>query len=754
MVVTLAIYLSFALTIDSETSGKRAQDAYYNRLVDGLLAGHVWMDKPVPDALKALPDPYDRDANGVARGMTYTPSFIHDLSYYRGRLYMYFSVVPAVIVFLPFRVLTGHYLSHQLASAIFVGLAFLTGTALICSIWRRCFAAISANVAALGVLALGLASTAPIMMERPDVYEVPIGGSYLFAMLAVACLWRMTDETVPLARWAAWLSVAVGGWIGCRPSEFPVTGVLLVPLILAWQRSRPPARLLARGMPVLIATVLPVLVIGLGVLGFNYARFGDPMEFGFKYHLSGDPPGLTMFSVRNLGYNLWMYFVNFPGVSAHFPFAGPWRSALLKPATVASVEHPLGLLTTVPFVLCSIAIPFNWSRLTARVRMVALALVWIAASNALLMCFFFGSIARYQMAFAPELVLLAIIGLLGLEAGMANYSRRAIAVVRTIWIGALLYSVAYNVLIAIRVRGSEHSVQGTALLVGAHDVNGALAEYRRALELDPDLTAVRSIVGSLDLQLGRTDDAIFQYRRILDTDPDNGDALNSLGGLLALKGEASRAEALQYVTKALAKEPNLAEAHANLAAILATEPSQRERAIAECRIALRLKPELPQPQNLLRLLGVNGNLEIEAAMAKAREKLAQAASTDEKLAVHREIAELAFRHGDYAAATAEYEEMCRLKPNDAQLENNLGAYLSRDPRRTDEAIEHFRAAIRLAPQFAEPHNNLGVVFAQKPGYRDQAAAEYRKALAIRPDYEEARKNLAELVDAEKPPAQK
>ena len=135
----IGVYWLEAATIGSETSGDLARDAYYNRLIDGFRAGHLYLAKEPPASLLALPDPYDFNANEVARGLSYTPNSLHDLSFYQGKLYMYFSIVPALILFLPYHLLTGGYISHQYACFIFATLGFGASSALVLSVRRRFF---------------------------------------------------------------------------------------------------------------------------------------------------------------------------------------------------------------------------------------------------------------------------------------------------------------------------------------------------------------------------------------------------------------------------------------------------------------------------------------------------------------------------------------------------------------------------------------------------------------------------------------
>ncbi len=91
-------------------------ESYYNLMVQGFRAGQLNLKLDVPPGLSQLADPYDPVANAHYRGAFYR---LHDLTYYKGRLYMYFGVTPALLLFWPYVALTGHYLFHRQAVAIF-----------------------------------------------------------------------------------------------------------------------------------------------------------------------------------------------------------------------------------------------------------------------------------------------------------------------------------------------------------------------------------------------------------------------------------------------------------------------------------------------------------------------------------------------------------------------------------------------------------------------------------------------------------
>lgn len=79
------------------------EDSLYANLAEGFSRGHLYMAS-APDArLARLSDPYDPAARG---GINY----IWDASYFNGRYYLYFSPLPALIFYMPYRTLRGGYL--------------------------------------------------------------------------------------------------------------------------------------------------------------------------------------------------------------------------------------------------------------------------------------------------------------------------------------------------------------------------------------------------------------------------------------------------------------------------------------------------------------------------------------------------------------------------------------------------------------------------------------------------------------------
>ena len=142
-----------------------AADTYYNLLVQGFRAGQLNLKKDVPPGFAQLADPYDPSATAP---YWVQPHRMLDLSYYKGKLFLYFGVTPALILFWPYVALTGHYLFHRQAVVVFCALGFLVSAGLLRALWQRYFAEASMGIVAACAFALALATGVPAMPNGFD----------------------------------------------------------------------------------------------------------------------------------------------------------------------------------------------------------------------------------------------------------------------------------------------------------------------------------------------------------------------------------------------------------------------------------------------------------------------------------------------------------------------------------------------------------------------------------------------------------
>jgi hypothetical protein len=494
-------------------------EAYYNQLVQGFRSSQLNLKRDVPLGLTKLADPYDPSANISYR----EGNRLHDASYYKGKLYLYFGVTPALVLFWPYAALTGHYLFHKQAAAIFCSVGFLVSVALLCALRRRYFTEIGEGVVAACALGLGLANCVPVMLQRPDVYEVPISCAYAMVMLALAGIWHALHDPVRRCWWLAGASFVYGLAVGARPTMLFGAVILLVPVTHTWLTAseRDDRRRLAAGH-MLVSAAIPISLIGLGLMLYNYLRFNNPFEFGQHYQMSGvtESELQHMFSPKYLWFNFRVYFLQPVHWSSSFPFMEGIKVPP-APAGQLGVDGLFGILPNIPLVWMTLAAPLAWreravgERSGLRLFMVALAIFF--GISALTIGFFAGACMRYQVDFVPMLVLLAVCGVLGLERSLTAKPRwRSLG--RCAWIAVLSFSVMVGLLMSIQRYAEEQFRDGLGRLHLGRAKEAAVY-FEEALRIDPNDPRTHYYFAAALVQAGRLPEAISQYGQVVRLDP-------------------------------------------------------------------------------------------------------------------------------------------------------------------------------------------------------------------------------------------
>jgi Flp pilus assembly protein TadD len=578
--LVVGVYAYTAQSGVLELRSPNAADTYYNLLVRGFRDGHLSLKKEVPPALVQLADPYDPIANARYR---YPPYNLYDLSYYRGKLYLYWGVTPALILFWPYVTFTGHYLFHRQAVVIFCTLGFLASAVLLRALWQRYFTEVNVAVVMACTLALGLATFVPSMLSRCDVYEVPIGCGYMLTMLTLGAIWCSLHEPERRIRWLAMASMAYGLAVGARPSLLFGSVILLVPVAQAWRERRPIGTLLA-------AATGPIVLIGLGLMLYNARRFDNPLEFGQRYQLSADRQDIAQrFSLHYLWFNFRVCFLEPARWSAHFPYVQEIAVPPL-PAGYGRVETPFGILTNIPLVWLALAAPLAWRKrlpeassiLRCFLTVVAL-LFWICAMT---VGFFFFVCIRYEVDFLPALMLLAVVGILGVERALDDQPFWR-CTVRWGWGLLLGFSVVFNLLASVGHYAETDQDMGVALM-DAGKVQEAIKHLEQALRINPDYAVAHNSLGVALEQAGRTEEAIEHFEQALRINPDHAGAHYNLGYALQQTGRLQ--DAIGHYKQALQIRPNFADAHYELGNALFQEGKIGD-AIGHYEQALQIKPD-------------------------------------------------------------------------------------------------------------------------------------------------------------------
>lgn len=435
----------------------------YAYLGDAFLHGQLSLDLPVAPEFEALEDPYSyEDRWEIASDDV---RIYWDYAYCDGKYYCYFGAVPALLLYAPYQLVTGQYLSTPYAVAFAAALAIIALALLTWRIARRYFS----QTATLGSLlvafiTLFLVCNFSYLTFVARFYSVPILFSVLFTCLG---LWFWLGARRESAEDGARLSTAhlIGGstcialTIGCRP-QF-ILFALLAFFIFRQEIFRERLLFSHAGLSKTIAAIAPILIICGLQMAYNYARFGSVLDFGSSRNLTG-------FNMRDYHQNKLLTMIYFAfylvrplEISGKFPFISSVNTTY--PELGWSPEEPFfgGIFMLVPVLLLIFALPLVWKTLKRPDRgwgwgfivciVLALGILLIDIRLA-------GITERYFSDFALFLGLVVVFMLFALEERIANVpdAKRALQK-RRIFMAAIWVLTVFAVFICIlRLFTPEH----------------------------------------------------------------------------------------------------------------------------------------------------------------------------------------------------------------------------------------------------------------------------------------------------------
>ncbi|HET9950803.1 MAG TPA: tetratricopeptide repeat protein [Candidatus Eisenbacteria bacterium] len=192
------------------------------------------------------------------------------------------------------------------------------------------------------------------------------------------------------------------------------------------------------------------------------------------------------------------------------------------------------------------------------------------------------------------------------------------------------------------------------------DYRSAVADFDRAINLNPGVARAWNFKGMALAQMNQIDSAAVCFERALTINPTFASALSNRGGVKLSRGDA--AGAVVDFTRALESDPRIWGAYTNRA-LAYSILKQHENAIADLRLALRMKPGNPDNFVYVHAIGI----ELEAlgrndeAVREFDEAIRTTPGGDPRLGVYyasRSRARLAL--GDSTGARSDADEARRL----------------------------------------------------------------------------------------------
>ncbi len=263
---------------------------------------------------------------------------------------------------------------------------------------------------------------------------------------------------------------------------------------------------------------------------------------------------------------------------------------------------------------------------------------------------------------------------------------------------------------------------------GQGNLRGAIADYDRAIELNPNYAEAYFLRGVAKVMLGDHDGAIADCGRAIALKPDYAEAYFFRG--VAKRGLGDRDGAIADYDRAIEIKPEEAEAYYNRGGVKGGL-GDYEGAIADYGRAIELNPE-----------DANAYYYRGNAKSNLGDHEGAIADYDRAIELNPDYAEAYFLRGgaksglgDHDGAKADYDRAIELKPDDAEAYDNRG-YAKSGLGDYEGAMADYDRAIELNPEDAGAYNNRGGAKRSLGDYRG-AIADCDRAIELDPDDERA-----------------
>ena len=332
-----------------EVGGENAQQ--YAKLARALAKGQLYLDDEPPAWLQEMDDPYDKGARDELQKET-GQDYLFDTAYHDGKYYVYFGVVPVLLFYLPFYLITG--CDFPTAMGVLLAMwAFVLGcTALLDRFARYHFKRVSVGLYLLLQIPLTMCCGALYLLKFPTFYSLPIMCGLAFSVWGLYLWMRGRASAKPSVCYVAG-SACMALVVGCRPQLLALS---LVAFPLFWRHYVTERNLFTRkGAAEFACLLVPYFVVAAGIMWYNAARFGSPLDFGANYNLTVNDMTRRGFSFGRFAPALFAYFLQPPAVTGVFPFVMPavfettYLGQTVREVTFGGILACLPVLWILPF---------------------------------------------------------------------------------------------------------------------------------------------------------------------------------------------------------------------------------------------------------------------------------------------------------------------------------------------------------------------------------------------------------------------
>lgn len=307
----------FAMFLVNTLNQYEYSDLYNVKFVNAIEQGSASLLEKPSEKLLSLNNPYDSiEREGLERGKDY----FWDVALYNGKFYLYFGALPALLLFVPFHMITSLYLPNSIGLMIFSCLAMIMMALNLKLLYKKWFSNLPFKILALMEIIVLFGTTIIWLNVIPNFYEVVTCAGLYFVLQGLYLIYSSDLKEKFSYKKLILGCLCMGLAVACRPTEL-ISSILIIPFLIKNFKQ-------CKNVKFLLSVILPYAIVGIFLMYYNYIRFENIFDFGTSYQL-------TVNDMRNLKGRLSILpqgiicsLFNIPTFISQFPYIAPNNNVL------------------------------------------------------------------------------------------------------------------------------------------------------------------------------------------------------------------------------------------------------------------------------------------------------------------------------------------------------------------------------------------------------------------------------------------
>lgn len=314
----IEIFFVISIVINQNSIEPDNYKVYNEKFVNSICHGSFSLEDKPSQKLMDLENPYDDlERSKLERGKDY----LWDTAYYKGNYYVYFGILPLLVFFLPYYIITKTYLDMTIVILILSMIIFILIKEVLLKIINRYFPKISFKfiVGALIMLCSGSLVLYADGMSR--FYELAILSALVCVLWGIYFILNSLEQDEKKYINIFWGSLLLALSVACRPIAL-LASLLILPyliqlLIINIKKFKSDKMPLLK---LLVSAGIPYITVGILLMLYNYVRFENPFEFGAKYQLTVINMGALKSRIFAIPTGIIANIFSIPNFIPDFPF--------------------------------------------------------------------------------------------------------------------------------------------------------------------------------------------------------------------------------------------------------------------------------------------------------------------------------------------------------------------------------------------------------------------------------------------------